>query len=102
MRNQYENYNVQIRGLIVYRYIYICYNVFVVRLIKYVCFHGYITGVKKILFSQCFGGLIFALFGGQPLIVLLTTAPLALYTKSKLTVCLDKNLCRSSYVLSFW
>ncbi|XP_052090408.1 solute carrier family 4 member 11-like isoform X1 [Mytilus californianus] len=38
-------------------------------------------GVQKILFSQCLGGLLFAVFGGQPLIVLLTTAPLALYTK---------------------
>ena len=45
-------------------------------------FH-HVIGVKKILFSQCVGGILFALIGGQPLIVLLTTAPLALYTKSK-------------------
>ena len=43
---------------------------------------GGIIGVQKILFSQCVGGILFAVFGGQPLIVLLTTAPLALYTKS--------------------
>ena len=47
------------------------------------------TGVKKILFSQMFGGILFAVFGGQPLIVLLTTAPLALYTKSE---CQSNNI----------
>ncbi|WAR22910.1 S4A11-like protein [Mya arenaria] len=51
-----------------------------------------IIGVKKILFSQCFGGLVFALVGGQPLIVLLTTAPLALYTKIIYSVCEDFDL----------
>lgn len=38
-------------------------------------------GVKKLVFSQAAGGMLFALFGGQPLIILLSTAPLALYTK---------------------
>lgn len=38
-------------------------------------------GIKKILFSQMFGGVLFALFGGQPLIIFLTTSPLALFTK---------------------
>ena len=33
--------------------------------------------------SQTLGGIFFALFGGQPLIVMLTTAPLAIYIKSK-------------------
>lgn len=37
--------------------------------------------VQKVFISQAIGGMIFALFGGQPLIVLLTTAPLALYIK---------------------
>ncbi|XP_076440791.1 solute carrier family 4 member 11-like isoform X2 [Babylonia areolata] len=49
-------------------------------------------GVKKILFSQMFGGVLFALLGGQPLIVLLTTAPLALYTKIIYSICEDFNL----------
>lgn len=49
-------------------------------------------GVKKILFSQCAGGVIFALFGGQPLIVLLTTAPLALYTKIIYSISEDFDL----------
>ena len=43
----------------------------------------FFTDVQKVLFSQCVGGLLFAFCGGQPLIVLLTTAPLALYTKSR-------------------
>jgi sodium borate transporter 11 len=37
--------------------------------------------VRKIIISQAFGGVVFALVGGQPLIVLLSTAPLALLTK---------------------
>ncbi|XP_070195670.1 solute carrier family 4 member 11-like isoform X2 [Littorina saxatilis] len=49
-------------------------------------------GVKKILFSQMFGGILFAVFGGQPLIVLLTTAPLALYTKIIFSISEDFDL----------
>ncbi|KAK7501045.1 hypothetical protein BaRGS_00007530 [Batillaria attramentaria] len=49
-------------------------------------------GVKKILFSQMFGGILFAVFGGQPLIVLLTTAPLALYTKIIFSISRDFDL----------
>ena len=39
---------------------------------------GAIT-VQKTIIAQAAGGLIFALFSGQPLVILLTTAPLALY-----------------------
>ncbi|XP_041356583.1 sodium bicarbonate transporter-like protein 11 isoform X2 [Gigantopelta aegis] len=42
--------------------------------------NGILT-VEKVLYTQTFGGLMFAFFGGTPQIVLLTTAPLALYTK---------------------
>ena len=45
-------------------------------------FLGFFSDVEKVLYSQTFGGLVFAFFGGTPHIVLLTTAPLALYTKS--------------------
>jgi len=37
--------------------------------------------VRKVIVSQAFSGLAFSLFGGQPLVVCLTTAPLAIYTK---------------------
>ena len=43
--------------------------------------HHSFTDVQKVIISQSVGGILFALFGGQPLIVLLTTAPLALYIK---------------------
>ena len=43
----------------------------------------YFSAVEKVLCTQTFGGLIFALFGGTPQVVLLTTAPLALFTKSE-------------------
>ena len=51
------------------------YNMFIVNFLV-------ISDVEKVLYSQTFGGLVFAFFGGTPHIVLLTTAPLALYTKS--------------------
>uniref|UniRef100_A0A1I8F737 HCO3_cotransp domain-containing protein n=1 Tax=Macrostomum lignano TaxID=282301 RepID=A0A1I8F737_9PLAT len=40
----------------------------------------FIDAVHRVILSQCIGGVTFALFGGQPLIIMLTTAPLALYT----------------------
>ncbi|XP_078600895.1 solute carrier family 4 member 11-like [Branchiostoma floridae x Branchiostoma japonicum] len=42
--------------------------------------HGKID-VRKVILAQTLGGLIYAMFSGQPLIILQTTAPLALYTK---------------------
>ena len=37
--------------------------------------------LTELSFSQVVGGLIFALFAGQPLVVVMTTAPLVLFTK---------------------
>jgi hypothetical protein len=39
--------------------------------------------VPKAVASQCLGGLFFSLFAGQPLIVVMTTAPLTLYVKGE-------------------
>lgn len=41
----------------------------------------YGVDVKKAIYSQALGGMVFSLLGGQPMVILLTTAPLALYTK---------------------
>lgn len=43
--------------------------------------------VQKTIVGQCIGGLLYALFSGQPLVVLLTTAPLALYINGKPIKC---------------
>ncbi|XP_072172841.1 solute carrier family 4 member 11-like [Diadema setosum] len=48
--------------------------------------------VKKVIISQTMCGIFFSLFGGQPLIVMLTTAPLALYIKILYTICEDLDL----------
>ncbi|XP_071952176.1 solute carrier family 4 member 11-like [Antedon mediterranea] len=48
--------------------------------------------VQKVIFAQMFGGIVFALLGGQPLIVLLTTAPLTLYIKVIYNICEDLEL----------
>ncbi|CEF71083.1 Sodium bicarbonate transporter-like protein 11 [Strongyloides ratti] len=37
--------------------------------------------VRKVIFAQAIGGIFFAIFGGQPMIILLTTVPLAIYIK---------------------
>lgn len=42
-----------------------------------------LSDVTKMIMAQTLGGLSFGFFGGQPLIVLLSTAPLALYIKSE-------------------
>ncbi|KAF0287548.1 Sodium bicarbonate transporter-like protein 11 [Amphibalanus amphitrite] len=42
----------------------------------------YPQDVKKVIIGQAAGGLFFFVFGGQPLMVLLTTAPLAIYIKT--------------------
>ncbi|KRX77683.1 Sodium bicarbonate transporter-like protein 11, partial [Trichinella sp. T6] len=42
--------------------------------------HG-AMGVKQSIFAQALGGLFFSLFGGQPIIILLTTVPLSIYIK---------------------
>lgn len=39
--------------------------------------------VKKVIIGQTIGGLFFFVFGGQPLLILLTTAPLSLYIKGQ-------------------
>lgn len=52
---------------------------------------GYMD-VKKVLYSQTIGGIFFAIFGGQPMVILLTTAPLALFTKVIYNICEDWDL----------
>nr|KAF6423818.1 solute carrier family 4 member 11 [Rousettus aegyptiacus] len=47
--------------------------------------------------GQSIGGLLYALFSGQPLVVLLTTAPLALYTHVIRGICDDYNLDFSTF-----
>ncbi|XP_068870883.1 solute carrier family 4 member 11 isoform X4 [Aphelocoma coerulescens] len=53
--------------------------------------------VRKTIFGQCIGGLLYALFSGQPLVVLLTTAPLALYINVIRGICDDYNLDFSAF-----
>ncbi|XP_051819783.1 solute carrier family 4 member 11 isoform X3 [Antechinus flavipes] len=51
-----------------------------------------VIDVKKTIAGQSIGGLLYALFSGQPLVVLLTTAPLALYIHVIRGICDDYNL----------
>ncbi|XP_065692745.1 solute carrier family 4 member 11 isoform X5 [Patagioenas fasciata] len=51
-----------------------------------------VIDVKKTIIGQSIGGLLYALFSGQPLVVLLTTAPLALYINVIRGICDDYNL----------
>lgn len=44
---------------------------------------GKVGNLRKSIFGQAVGGLIFALLGGQPLVIIMTTAPLCLYTKGE-------------------
>ncbi|KAM8939584.1 solute carrier family 4 member 11 [Pelodytes ibericus] len=51
-----------------------------------------VIDVQKTIVGQCIGGVIYALFSGQPLVVLLTTAPLALYINVIRGICDDYHL----------
>ncbi|NXE92759.1 S4A11 protein, partial [Menura novaehollandiae] len=53
--------------------------------------------VRKTIVGQCIGGLLYALFSGQPLVVLLTTAPLAIYINVIRGICDDYNLDFSAF-----
>ncbi|XP_062992138.1 solute carrier family 4 member 11 [Elgaria multicarinata webbii] len=56
-----------------------------------------VIDVQKTIVGQCIGGLLYALFSGQPLVVLLTTAPLALYINVIKGICSDYNLKFSAF-----
>lgn len=43
--------------------------------------NGHMGDLRKAIIGQAIGGLAFAYFGGQPLVIIMTTAPLCLYTK---------------------
>ncbi|KAG8453282.1 hypothetical protein GDO86_000062 [Hymenochirus boettgeri] len=53
---------------------------------------GGVIDVQKTIVGQCIGGVIYSLFAGQPLVVLLTTAPLALYINVIRGICDDYKL----------
>ncbi|XP_040103770.1 sodium bicarbonate transporter-like protein 11 isoform X7 [Oryx dammah] len=53
--------------------------------------------VQKTVAGQGIGGILYALFSGQPLVVLLTTAPLALYINVIRGICDDYNLDFSTF-----
>lgn len=48
--------------------------------------HGHMGDLRKAIVGQVVGGLGFALLGGQPLVIIMTTAPLCLYTKGEMIV----------------
>ncbi|CAG0891454.1 unnamed protein product [Darwinula stevensoni] len=53
--------------------------------------HGLIN-VKRVIIGQTIGGLTFVILSGQPLTILLTTAPLSIYIKIIYNVCEDFQL----------
>lgn len=52
------------------------------------------SDVQKTMVGQSIGGLLYALFSGQPLVVLLTTAPLALYIQGAVALAAGRWLPR--------
>lgn len=53
---------------------------------------GAIGDIRKAIIGQTLGGLCFGLFGGQPLVIIMTTAPLCLYAKVVFNICEDFEL----------
>lgn len=56
--------------------------------------HGHMGDLRKAIIGQVIGGLGFAVLGGQPLVIIMTTAPLCLYTKGELARLLSALLLR--------
>lgn len=54
--------------------------------------------VPKAVASQCLGGIFFSIFAGQPLIVVMTTAPLTLYVKGKTRKKKDKRIENENFL----
>lgn len=52
-----------------------------------------VLGVKQVIIAQSISGILYSLLSGQPLIVLLTTAPLALYVKGESVILLITFFC---------
>lgn len=48
------------------------------------------TDIRKAIIGQTIGGLSFAFLGGQPLVIIMTTAPICLYIKGTLPHNRDK------------
>ncbi|KAI1280565.1 Sodium bicarbonate transporter-like protein 11 [Halotydeus destructor] len=48
--------------------------------------------IRKAIIGQTVGGLSFGFFGGQPLVIIMTTAPLCLYSKVIYSICEDFQL----------
>ncbi|KAI3386102.1 hypothetical protein SNEBB_011307 [Seison nebaliae] len=49
-------------------------------------------GVRKTILAQCIGGLTFSLFGGQPLMIIMTTLPLSIFIKIVTVICKDYHI----------
>ena len=54
--------------------------------------------VEKILVGQVCGGMIFSILAGQPLVVVMTTAPLVLFTMIILLVAKDYEFSSPSFL----
>ena len=65
--------------------IFFLYFALIMPCIAFGVLHHYIThgiiDVRKVVLSQAFSGLLYSAFGGQPLIIVRTTVPIAIYTK---------------------
>nr|XP_046909383.1 LOW QUALITY PROTEIN: solute carrier family 4 member 11-like [Dermatophagoides farinae] len=53
---------------------------------------GKIGDIRKAIIGQTIGGLSFAFLGGQPLVIIMTTAPICLYIKVIYNICEDFQL----------
>uniref|UniRef100_A0A4W6C281 Solute carrier family 4 member 11 n=1 Tax=Lates calcarifer TaxID=8187 RepID=A0A4W6C281_LATCA len=61
-------------------------------LLRFLCVCPLCTDVRKTIIGQSIGGVIYSLFAGSPLVIPLTTAPLAIFISVIRGICDDYNL----------
>ncbi len=60
-----------------------CYTIHMSHKPLFLMWILFVADVKKVIYAQTIGGFLFSIFSGQPMTIVLTTAPLALFTKGE-------------------
>lgn len=69
-------------------------------LLRFLCVCPLCTDVRKTIIGQSIGGVIYSLFAGSPLVIPLTTAPLAIFISGRLPLFQSAQLRQNTLIFS--
>lgn len=69
-------------------------------LLRVLCVCPLHPDVRKTIIGQSIGGVIYSLFAGSPLVIPLTTAPLAIFISGRLSLLHSAQLCQDTLICS--